>query len=877
MQKQSVNKKQPLNTQELRQAFIDYFKNNSHKVVPAGPLVPPNDPTLLFTNAGMVQFKDIFLGVESRTYKRAVSAQCCIRAGGKHNDLENVGFTARHHTFFEMLGNFSFGDYFKREAINYAWDFLTNILQLPPKKLWVTVHEKDEEAANIWLNEVGVDPLLFSRCGDLDNFWSMGDTGPCGPCSEIFYDHGPEIPGGPPASVDAHGDRYVEIWNLVFMQFNRDQNGKLHPLPAPSVDTGMGLERVAAILQGVHNNYDIDIFKYIISSICQLLPDIDPKHASVRVIADHIRSTVFLIAEDVLPANEGRAYVLRRIIRRAIRHGHKLNLPSPFFYKLVKPLVDIMGAAYPQLTTNKMRIEKAILAEEEQFTRTLSIGLQLLKVEIDRLTKGKYKKKLPGDLAFKLYDTYGFPLDLTLDVASEYGFKVDEEGFNKCMQKQRNLSKATQQFKTDNVVISKDLKPSNFVGYERNSIQSKIIAIEHDKITVDKLTKGMIGGVVLLDTPFYAESGGQVGDRGFLENDNTIFKVEDTQRMGKVIIHKGVLVKGELLLGQDIKAKIDVKRRDAIRLNHTATHLMHRALKNIIGEHVQQKGSLVADSYARFDFSHNCPLSLEQISSIEKLVNQQILANTLVATEVMPIEQAKKSGAVALFGEKYSDKVRVLSIGDFSKELCGGTHVNRTGDIGICKIIAEYGVASGVRRIEFVTGTYALTWINQQLAILNELTNKLQTTSKHATEKLSQFLHINKQQEKKLADLDNKLNTSIDFLKGVEERVEVINNINFLSLKLENKSNKALRAIFDQLKAKLTNFVVVLYVIEHQKINAVVGICKNLVGKAPTALALVRLLCGRGGGRDDLAEGGGDAPKDLAARLLEIKELLNKA
>ncbi|STX37895.1 alanine--tRNA ligase [Legionella feeleii] len=858
-----------MKSSEIRQAFLDYFAARGHQIVESSPLVPGNDPTLLFTNAGMVQFKDTFLGLEKRSYSRAASSQRCVRAGGKHNDLENVGYTARHHTFFEMLGNFSFGDYFKREAIQFAWEFLTKVLKLPSERLWVTVYEDDDEAADIWLKEIGVSAERFSRCGEKDNFWSMGDTGPCGPCTEIFYDHGPEIAGGPPGTPEAEGDRYIEIWNLVFMQFNRDKEGQLHPLPKPSVDTGMGLERIAAVVQGVHSNYDIDSFQYLIHAICKLAPPtINPEHPSLKVIADHIRACSFLVADGVMPGNEGRGYVLRRIIRRAIRHGNKLGLPTPFFSKLVPALITVMGEAYPELVNNQKQIERILAQEENQFARTLEQGLRLLQEKIQTL-KGK---AIPGEMAFRLYDTYGFPVDLTADIARESGLSIDMASFNQAMQQQRELSQSASQFTTDYSVSSQLDEASVFHGYEKDSMQSTVTAMLCDSVKVDKLTAGSKAAVVLENTPFYAESGGQVGDRGQLLGDNLIFQVEDTQRVGQAIVHYGQLLQGELSIGQTINAKVDSARRNAIRLNHTATHLLHAALKAIVGPHVQQKGSLVDAERARFDFSHFEALTSQQLRQLENLVNDRIRANDEVETQIMSLDEAKRSGAVALFGEKYSDAVRVLSLGDFSKELCGGTHAARTGDIGLFKITAEYGVASGVRRIEMVTGAYAQAWINEQLGILDEVAQKLKTTPANVSDKLSQFLHGAKQQEKELTRLQAKLaaKSGTDLLS----QVQAVNDVNLLVKQLDGMDSQALRTTLDQLKSSLDQAVIVLFAIEQEKMNVVAGVSKNILGRVPTAAMLVKHLCGKGGGRDDMAQGGGRVPDDLEEKIAQIKTMI---
>lgn len=861
-----------MKSSEIRQAFFDYFVQRGHQWVESSSLVPANDPTLLFTNAGMVQFKDLFLGLETRSYQRAVTAQRCVRAGGKHNDLENVGYTARHHTFFEMLGNFSFGDYFKREAIKFAWDFLTQVLGLPEERLWVTVYKEDQEAEDIWLKEMKVSATRFSRCGEKDNFWSMGDTGPCGPCTEIFYDHGPEIAGGPPGSPDEDGDRYIEIWNLVFMQFNRDKDGNLHPLPKPSVDTGMGLERLAAVVQGVHSNYEIDSFQYLIQAIAKLGDISDLSHTSLKVIADHIRSCAFLVADGVIPGNEGRGYVLRRIIRRAVRHGNKLGLPTPFFSKLVQPLIDVMGDAYPELATSKAHIEKILAQEENQFARTLEQGLRLLQEQMHSLGG----QEITGQIAFKLYDTYGFPVDLTADIAREQGLYVDMEGFNQLMQQQREQSQAASQFNTDYHAASQLDHQTDFHGYEKETTEGQVIALLQDGVETKSLTKGMKGAVVLDHTSFYAESGGQVGDRGFLVGENKLrFRVDDTQKNGQAIVHYGEVIEGTMIVDQFITAQIDVQRRDAIRLNHTATHLLHAALKTIVGPQVQQKGSLVDAERARFDFSHFEALNAGQIREIEILVNDQIRANNEVVTQLMDIETAKKSGAVALFGEKYADSVRVLSMGEFSKELCGGTHARRTGDIGLFKIVAEYGIASGVRRIEMVTGSYALAWVNEQQSMLSDLASLLKTTVTSLPDKVSQLILDNKNQEKEIAKLlsEKAQKSGADLANEVEN----INGINLLVKRLDGVDNQTLRTMLDQLKSRLDSAVIVLFVVDQDKMNIIAGVSKNIIGKAPTAAALVRHLCGKGGGRDDMAQGGGAVPADLEVKIAEIKEMIRNS
>lgn len=857
-----------MKSSEIRQAFFDYFIQHGHQLLESSSLIPANDPTLLFTNAGMVQFKDLFLGLENRPYQRAVTAQRCVRAGGKHNDLENVGYTARHHTFFEMLGNFSFGDYFKREAIQFAWDFLTKVLHLPTDRLWITVYKDDQEAEDIWLKEMGVSPDRFSRCGDKDNFWSMGDTGPCGPCTEIFYDHGSEIAGGPPGTPEEDGDRYIEIWNLVFMQFNRDKEGTLHPLPKPSVDTGMGLERLAAVVQGVHNNYEIDSFQYLIKSIAKLGSAIDLNHTSLKVIADHIRSCSFLIADGVVPGNEGRGYVLRRIIRRAVRHGNKLGLPSPFFSQLVEPLIKIMGDAYPELITLKAHIEKILIQEESQFARTLEQGLRLLQEQMHTMGGDE----ISGAIAFKLYDTYGFPVDLTADIAREQGLHVDMDGFNQLMRQQREQSQAASQFTTDYHATSQLDHQSQFHGYEKEAIDGVIIGLLQEGLEVKTLTKGLKGAVVLDNTPFYAESGGQAGDKGFISGKGFNFRVDDTQKVGQAIVHQGEVIEGTLTLNQQVHAQIDKMRREAIRLNHTATHLLHAALKNVVGPHVQQKGSLVEAERARFDFSHFEALTPVQISQIEELVNDQIRANSEVKTQIMDIDTAKNSGAVALFGEKYSEAVRVLSMGEFSKELCGGTHARRTGDIGLFKIIAEYGIASGVRRIDMVTGRYALAWVNEQQDLVGDLAASLKTTVNNLRDKLSQLLLDSKSQEKEIAKLlgEKAQKSGADLLGEVEQ----VNGINLLVKQLDGMDSQTLRTTLDKLKSSLDSAVIVLFSVDQNKMNVIAGVSKNILGKAPTAAILVKHLCGKGGGRDDMAQGGGSVPEDLVEKIKQIKTMV---
>jgi alanyl-tRNA synthetase len=793
----------------------------------------------------MVQFKETFLGLEQRHYTQAVSCQRCVRAGGKHNDLENVGYTARHHTFFEMLGNFSFGDYFKREAIGFAWEFLTVVLKLPPEKLWVTVYEQDEEAADIWLKELKIDPTRFSRCGEKDNFWSMGETGPCGPCSEIFYDHGPTIAGGPPGSPDEDGDRYVEIWNLVFMQYNRDAQGQLTPLPKPSVDTGMGLERLAAVMQGVHNNYDIDLFQALIKAVAG--SDLN----SQRVIADHIRACAFLVLDGVVPSNEGRGYVLRRIIRRAIRHGHKLGQREPFFYRLV----SILGTAYPEISKNKDLIERILKQEEERFDDTLDRGMRLLEQAIADLQDDI----IAGELVFKLYDTYGFPTDLTADIARERGLKLDMEGFEKEMAKQRARGGAASQFKLDmsQQAQSSDYE-SEFTGYENLQDDSIVTALFYEGKPVNSLSAGQSGRVILEHTPFYAESGGQVGDKGVLSYGDTVFEVEDSQKMGQAIVHLGKLAAGSLQVGDHLQAKIDAPARQATARNHSATHLMHAALRQILGDHVKQKGSLVEPERLRFDFSHFEPVSSDQLSQIEHLVNQQILLNTPVQTRLMALEDAMNSGAMALFGEKYDEQVRVLSIGDFSTELCGGTHVGHAGDIGLFKIVAETGVAAGVRRIEAITGNGALDWVAAAEKTISHISGLLKTRRDGLEERLAQLLEQNRANEKEIARLQAKLASSKG--KDLAGQAKEINGIKVLAAHLENVDMKQLRTTLDDLKEKLGTAAVVLATVKGEKILLVAGVTKNAIDKVKAGDLLnhvAKQVGGKGGGRPEIAQGGG--------------------
>ena len=855
-------------TTAIRQAFLDFFRNRGHEVVPSSPLVPANDPTLLFTNAGMVQFKDVFLGKEKRGYVRAASSQRCVRAGGKHNDLENVGYTARHHTFFEMLGNFSFGDYFKREAIAYAWEFLTDVIVLSPERLWITVFEDDDEAADIWLNDIGVDPARFSRIGAKDNFWSMGDTGPCGPCTEIFYDHGPEVPGGPPGTPEEDGDRYIEIWNLVFMQYNRDAGGELTPLPRPSVDTGMGLERLAAILQGVHSNYEIDLFQNLIRAAAAITGTADLESKSLRVIADHIRASAFLIVDGVIPSNEGRGYVLRRIIRRAIRHGHKLGMRESFFHKLVAPLAAEMGDAYPELVKQQVQVEQVLEQEELRFAETLDNGMKILEEAIGALPGDE----IPGDTVFKLYDTYGFPVDLTADIARERNLRIDMPGFEAEMAAQRERARAASHFAAADTGGLTIAGSCEFTGYERETDEAPVTGLFVNGKAVDSLQAGDQGIVVLEHTPFYGESGGQVGDRGVLRKQGGVFRVLDTRKQGEgAIIHVGELTQGAIAVGDRLEALVDHERRAATRLNHSATHLMHAALREVLGEHVQQKGSLVDPDRLRFDFSHFQPLTPEELQRIENRVNAQIRANAAVETRVMPIDQAMEAGAMALFGEKYGDEVRVLSIGDFSVELCGGTHARRAGDIGLFKIVSEAGVAAGVRRIEAVTGEAALAHVEALEKNLDEVAGMVKGTPGEAAAKVGQLLERNRKLEKELEALKAKLASSQGSdLAGQAREVE---GIKVLAARLEGADAKGLRETVDQLKNKLGAAAVILAAVNGDKVALVAGVTKAETGRVKAGELVNHVatqIGGRGGGRPDMAQAGGSQPENLDAALASV-------
>ena len=843
-----------MTSNELRQAFLEFFRDKGHEVVASSPLVPGNDPTLLFTNAGMVQFKDVFLGEDKRSYSRAVTSQRCVRAGGKHNDLENVGYTARHHTFFEMLGNFSFGDYFKREAIRYAWDFLTGTLGLAPERLWVTVFESDDEAADIWLKEMKIDPKRFSRLGAKDNFWAMGDTGPCGPCSEIFYDHGADVPGGPPGSPDDDGDRYVEIWNLVFMQFDRAADGSMKPLPKPSVDTGMGLERVSAVMQGVHSNYQIDLFANLIKATARILDVKNDRSSSLNVIVDHIRACSFLIVDGVLPGNEGRGYVLRRIIRRAIRHGKKLGTDELFFHKLVAPLAKEMGDAYPELIAAKAHVEKVLQKEEWRFAETLDQGMEMLDAAIANL-KGKL---IPGEVIFKLYDTYGFPVDLTADIARERGLSIDDKGFEFAMDRQRDRARAASKFGAAAGDTLKTDVETEFLGYDGTDGSSEIVSLYKDGIAVEVLSAGEAGAALLSATPFYAESGGQIGDTGILVSDGKLFAVDDTQKSGKANVHFGSVEQGELRVGDGVTAVVDADRRQAIRLNHTATHLMHAALRQVLGDHVTQKGSLVAPDRLRFDFSHYEGVSKEQLQTIEDLVNDEIRKNSASDTKLMSYDDAIASGAMALFGEKYGDKVRVLRVGDFSVELCGGTHVDRTGDIGVFKITSEGGVASGVRRIEAVTGKGAMEWIAATQQTLENLAGALRSQPDQAAAKVEQLIKRNKELEKELAAAKQALVAG----KGSDPFGDVreIGGVKVLAARMDGADAKTLRDAVDRYKDQLGSAVVVLGSVEGAKVHLAAGVSKDNIGKIKAGdliKPVAEQVGGKGGGRPDFAQAGG--------------------
>jgi alanyl-tRNA synthetase len=857
-----------MTSSEIRASYLEFFRKNGHSIQPSSALVPGNDPTLLFTNAGMVQFKDVFLGKEVREYSRAATSQRCVRAGGKHNDLENVGYTARHHTFFEMLGNFSFGDYFKREAIHFAWNFVTGTLGIPKDRLWVTVYKEDDEAARIWTEEIGIDPTRCTRMGEASNFWSMGETGPCGPCTEIFYDHGPEVAGGPPGTPDEDGDRYVEIWNLVFMQYDRSADGVLVPLPKPSVDTGMGLERVAAVMQGVHSNYDIDLFKSLIRAAAEITGTEDLESSSLRVIADHIRASTFLIIDGVVPSNEGRGYVLRRIIRRAIRHGYKLGQTQPFFHKLVSTLVREMGSYYGELVAGEARATQVLAQEESRFAETLATGMALLDAEAAKLKSSV----IPGETVFRLYDTYGFPLDLTADVARERGLTIDQAGFDAAMEAQRGRARAASKFGAE---IRGSLKlpgKTDFSGYDRLVAKGRVTALIFDGAVVDAMQPGQEGQVVLDHTPFYAESGGQMGDTGTLTGSGARFAVRDTRKIGASFAHVGVLESGELRVGDDLEAQVDGERRTAIALNHSATHLLHAALRQVLGKHVQQKGSLVAPDRLRFDFSHTQPVSADEMHRIEELVNRTIRRNEPVETRVMALDDAVAAGAMSLFGEKYESDVRVLSIGDFSMELCGGTHVERAGDIGLFKIISESGVAAGVRRIEAVTGQSAFEWVARTDHVLRDVASMLRGSREDVDEKVRELVERSRRLEKEVQQLKSKLASGQSGDLSVQAKD--VGGIKVLAAQVEGADAKSLRDAVDQLRNKLGSSVIVLSTVKDGKVVLVAGVSTDLLEryKAGDIIGLVAAqVGGRGGGRPDFAQAGGTQPENVGAALASVE------
>jgi len=860
-----------MTTSEIRASFLEFFRKNGHKVLPSSLLVPANDPTLLFTNAGMVQFKDSFLGKDVRDYSRAATAQRCVRAGGKHNDLENVGYTARHHTFFEMMGNFSFGDYFKREAIHFAWNFITGTLEIPKDRLWVTVYTEDDEAERIWVEEIGIDPTRCTRMGEKTNFWAMGDTGPCGPCSEVFYDHGAEIPGGPPGTPDEDGDRYVEIWNLVFMQYDRASDGVLVPLPKPSVDTGMGLERVAAVMQGVHSNYDIDLFKSLIRAAAEITGTADLESSSLRVIADHIRACTFLILDGVVPSNEGRGYVLRRIIRRAIRHGYKLGQTQPFFHKLVSGLVREMGSYYTELVSGEARATQILAQEETRFAETLATGMALLDAEAAKLTSSV----IPGETVFRLYDTYGFPADLTADVARERGLTIDQAGFDVAMEAQRGRARAASKFGAELRDSIKLSGKTDFSGYERLAEGAQVTALIFDGAIVDVLRPGQEGQVILDHTPFYAESGGQIGDTGILKGASARFSVRDTQKIGASFSHIGVLESGELHVGDAVDAQVDGERRKAIALNHSATHLLHAALRKILGTHVQQKGSLVAADRLRFDFSHTQALSSDELRRIEDLVNTAIRENEPVETRVMALDEAVAAGAMSLFGEKYDSDVRVLSIGDFSMELCGGTHVQRAGDIGLFKITGESGVAAGIRRVEALTGRAAYEWVVHTDQVLRDVAAMLRGSREDVDEKVRELVERSRRLEKEVQQLKSKLASGHG--GDLSSQAKDVGGVKVLAVQIDGADVRSLRDATDQLKSKLGSSVIVLASVLEGKVVLVAGVSDDLVAriKAGEIAGLVAAkVGGRGGGRADFAQAGGTQPENLGAALAGVESLV---
>ena len=866
-----------VSVKEIRQQFLDFFASKGHQVVASSSLVPHGDPTLLFTNAGMNQFKDVFLGFDKRPYTRATTSQKCVRAGGKHNDLENVGYTARHHTFFEMLGNFSFGDYFKRDAIKYAWELLTEVYKLPKDKLTVTVYAEDDEAYEIWAKEIGVPTERIIRIGDnkgaryaSDNFWMMGDTGPCGPCTEIFYDHGEHIWGGPPGSTDEDGDRFIEIWNNVFMQFNRDEAGVMHPLPKPSVDTGMGLERISAVLQHVHANYEIDLFQTLIKAAARETKTTDFDNPSLKVLADHIRACSFLIADGVIPGNEGRGYVLRRIIRRAIRHGYKLGARAAFFHKMLPDLVAEMGEAYPELASAQKRVSEVLKQEEDRFFETIENGMAILEAELAEMTKAG-NKTFNGETAFKLHDTYGFPLDLTADVCRERDVTVDSAAFDAAMSRQKEQARSAGKFKMA-TNVEYDGAPTNFRGYDELSAEAKVLALYKDGSAVNALNEGDLGIVVLDNTPFYAESGGQIGDCGDLKASDGIFTVEDTLKIqASVFGHHGVLTTGKLAVGDTLQARVNTNARASTMRNHSATHLMHKALREVLGEHVQQKGSLVDTDKTRFDFVHNAPMTDDEISQVENIVNTEILANAATQARVMDIESAQKTGAMMLFGEKYGDEVRVLDIGS-SRELCGGTHVSRTGDIGLFKITAESGVAAGVRRLEATTGSNALKLVQNQQALLNHIAIELKSPAHELGTKVAQLLDSQKSLEKELARLKSKLASSQG--DDLADQALEVNGVKVLAATLEGADANALRETMDKLKDKLKSAAIVLASVSDGKVSLAAGVTPDIIAKLKAGDLVNHVASqvgGKGGGKPDMAMAGGTDPSQLPQALASVQ------
>ena len=859
-----------MKTNEIRSRFLDFFKENGHEVVASSSLVPGNDPSLLFVNSGMVQFKDVFLGYENRDYVRATTSQRCVRAGGKHNDLENVGYTARHHTFFEMLGNFSFGNYFKKEAIQFAWTFLTRELGLEEDKLWVTVFEEDDEAADIWVNTIGVPPQRVARIGAKDNFWSMGNTGPCGPCTEIFYDHGPEVEGGPPGTPEEDGDRYIEIWNLVFMQFNRQENGEMEPLPKPSVDTGMGLERIAAVLQHVHSNYEIDLFVNLIDAAARVTSAEDKDSKSLRVIADHIRSTAFLIVDGVTPSNEGRGYVLRRIIRRAIRHGYQLGCKTPFMHKLVQALVDEMGDAYPELAKNQTYVEQVLKTESERFAETLEQGIKIL----DKALLSVSSDRLDGETVFKLYDTFGFPVDLTADIAREHGLSIDLDGFEACMQTQRDTARSASQFSDHKLLVIDNVSKTDFTGYDHIEDEAQVVVINQEGQSIDQLAAGEQAVIILDKSPFYGESGGQVGDQGQLISKDAVFDVHDTQKlMNNVIGHYGQLRLGTLSIGSSVQAKVDDQRRAKTQVNHSATHLLHAALRKVLGDHVHQKGSLVESARLRFDFSHIQTISKDELRQIEGIVNQQIQANHEVVTRLMDLEKAKAAGAQALFGEKYDAVVRVVEMGPMSLELCGGTHVNRTGDIGLFKVSHETGVAAGIRRIEAVTGEAAHQLINKTEDKLANLAGQLKVPLDDIDKRLAQLLASNKEQARQIQSLQASMTSQR--AQDVMDQVKLVDGVKWLAVKSNESNIKQLRSYVDQLKDQIqSGVVVILNSSEENKVNVLAGVTADLTDQYHAG-KLVSGLCaelgGKGGGKAEFGQGGGSQAQRIDSIIENIE------